>query len=136
MFNEQVGSVNEYKENLGLTGSVKLPEPNNSYWQKLSDYYGRMSADQQNFVSNNEKVLQAKTKMMEAFGLFIFERYKDDFVRLDGFRKLCDDYVDAVIASGQEYSEQVAKMVNENKILRAKVAELERKQNETKSDTN
>lgn len=135
MFNERVGFVNEYNENIGLTGGVKLPEPNNSYWQKLSDYYSKMSADQQNFVNSNKKVLKYKAKMMEAFSLFIFERYKDDFVQLNCFRKLCDDYVDAVIASGQEYSEQIAKIVDENQALKAKVAELERKQNEQKSDT-
>lgn len=133
--NERVGVIEEYRDNLGLTGDFKSPGPNN-YWQKLSDYYSRMSADQQNFVSNNEKVLESKAKMMEAFSLFMFERYKDEFIKLDSFRKLCDDYVNTVIATGQEYSEQIAKTVNENESLKAKVAELERKLNEQQSNTN
>lgn len=136
MFNsERVGVTEEYRDNLGLTGDFKSPGPNN-YWQKLSDYYSRMSADQQNFVSSNEKVLESKAKMMEAFSLFMFERYKDEFIKLDSFRKLCDDYVNTVIATGQEYSEQIAKTVNENESLKAKVAELERKLNEQKSNSN
>lgn len=51
--NERVGVTGEYKDNLGFTGGFKFPEPD-SCWQKLSDYYGRMSANQQNFVSNNK----------------------------------------------------------------------------------
>lgn len=133
--NKRVGVIEEYKDGLGLTGDFKSPGPN-GYWQRLSDYYSKMSADQRNFVGNNKKVLKVKAKMMEAFNLFIFERYKDEFVKLDGFRELCDEYVNAVIAAGQEYSEKVAETVEENKSLKAKVAELERKLNEQQSDTN
>lgn len=131
--NKRVGVIEEYKDMLGITGDLKSPEPN-SYWQRLSDYYSKMSADQQNFVGSNKKVLNCKTKMMEAFGLFMFENYKDEFVKLDSFRKLCDDYVDAVIIAGQEYSEQMSKAAEENESLKAKVAELERKLNEQQSN--
>ena len=135
MFNEQVNVNREYKDRLGGIESLEFSRPN-GYWQRLSDYYSKMSADQQNFVSNNKKVLKYKAKMMEAFSLFIFEKYKNDFVQLDSFRKLCDDYVEAVITSSQSYSEQIANTAEENKVLKAKVAELERKLNETKSNTN
>ena len=133
--NKRVGVTEEYKENLGITGGFKSSGPND-YWQRLSDYYSKMSADQQNFVSNNDKVLEAKTKMMEAFNLFIFERYKDEFVKLDSFHKLCDDYIEAVINAGQEYSEQIAKTVEENESLKMQIAELERKLNEQQSNPN
>lgn len=133
--NKQVGIIEEYRKELGLTGDLKTPVPN-GYWQRLSDYYSKMSADQQNFVCSNEKVLESKAKMMEAFNLFIFERYKDEFVKLDGFRKLCDEYVNAVIAVSQEYSEYMVSTAEENESLKAKVAELERKLNEQQSNTN
>lgn len=136
MFNsKRVGVTEEYKNSLGFTGVLNTPGPND-YWQKLSDYYSKMSADQQNFVCSNEKVLASKAKMMEAFNLFIFERYKDEFVKLDGFRKLCDEYVDAVIAVSQEYSDYMTSTVEENESLKAKVAELERRLNEQQSNTN
>ena len=133
--NKRVGVIEEYKDRLGLTGDFKSPVPN-GYWQRLSDYYSKMSADQQNFVNSNDKVLSCKTKMMEAFNLFIFENYKDEFVKLDGFRELCDEYVNAVIAAGQEYSEHVANTAKENESLKAKITELERKLNEQHSNTN
>lgn len=66
---------------------------------------------------------------MEAFNLYLFERLKDEFVQLDSFRKLCDDYVDTVIATSKEYSEKVAQAVDENTSLKARIAELERKLN-------
>ena len=133
--NKRVGVMDEYKDMLGIAGDLNSPVPN-GYWQRLSDYYSKMSADQQNFVCSNEKVLESKAKMMEAFNLFIFERYKDEFVKLDGFRKLCDEYVDAVIAVSQEYSDYMTSTVEENESLKAKVAELERKLNEQQSNTN
>ena len=70
MFNEQVGVNRECKDRLGGIESLEFSR-SNGYWQRLSDYYNKMSADQQNFVSNNKKVLKYKAKMMEAFSLFI-----------------------------------------------------------------
>lgn len=130
MFNDgRVGEIEMYKQQLAHLGQHTVPGGTTSYWQKLTDYCGRMSADQQNFVNNNQQVQEARAKMMEAFNLYLFERLKDEFVQLDSFRKLCDDYVDTVIATSKEYSEKVAQAVDENTSLKARIAELERKLN-------
>ena len=110
------------------------PASKSSYWQKLSDTCAKMSADQLNYVQNSEEVLKAKSQVMEAFNLYLFEKFKDDFVEVEMFTKLCDEYVDTITDIAQRYSDGVIKTLDENKELKAKIKELERKLNE-KSDT-
>ena len=54
----------------------KYQEP--SYWQKLSDYWNKMSADQQIYTNNSQKVLESRAQMMEAFNLFFFKSLGQD----------------------------------------------------------
>lgn len=130
MFNDgRVGEIEYYKQQLANLGQNNVPVKQESYWQKLTDYCSKMSADQQSFVNNSKEVRDSRAKMMEAFNLYLFERHKDEFIQLDDFRGLCDKYVDSVIATSKEYSAQVARTADENVSLKARVAELERKLN-------
>lgn len=134
MFNdERVGGIDYYRQLLSQRDPSQGPINSASLWQKLADYCNKMSADQQSFVERNQKVQESRAKMMDAFLLYLFERHKDEFIQLNGFQKLCDDYVNTVIETGKEYSAQIAKTVNENADLKAKIAELERKINEQSS---
>lgn len=136
MFNdERVGEIEYYKQQLANLGQNNVPVKQESYWQKLTDYCSKMSADQQSFVNNSKEVRDSRAKMMEAFNLYLFERHKDEFIQLDDFRELCDRYVDSVISTSKEYSAQVARTADENVSLKARIAELERKLN-AKSDAN
>lgn len=103
------------------------------YWQKLSDVCSKLSADQLNYINNSEKVIDKKNKMMEAFNLFLFEKYKNDFVEIEAFKNLCDDYVDTIQDVIKDYSKQVENTIEENKKLKQKLAELEKKINEKSS---
>lgn len=106
------------------------------YWQKLSDICSKLSADQLNYVTNNQNVTNAKNKMMEAFSLYLFEKYKDDFAEIQTFQTVCDDYVDTIEDTIKEYSNKVTSTFEENKILKNKISELERKlNNNEKSNT-
>lgn len=135
MFNDgRVGEIEYYKQQLANLGQNTVPVKQESYWQKLTDYCNKMSADQQSFVSNSKEVQESRAKMMEAFNLYLFERYKDEFIQLDDFRGLCDKYVESVITTSKDYSVQIAKTVDENESLKTRIAELERKLN-AKSDT-
>ena len=127
----KVGSIEVLEQRLK---ELETPANKASYWQKLSDACAKMSADQLNFVSNNDEVTEAKSRMMEAFNLYLFEKFKDDFVEIEMFTKLCDEYVDTITDIAQRYSDGVIKTLDENKELKAKIKELERKLNE-KSDT-
>ena len=128
MFNdERVGEIEYYKQQLANLGQNNVPVKQESYWQKLTDYCSKMSADQQSFVNNSKEVRDSRAEMMEAFNLYLFERHKDEFIQLDDFRELCDRYVDSVISTSKEYSAQVARTADENVSLKARIAELERK---------
>lgn len=134
MFNDgRVGEIEYYKQQLANLGQNNVPVKQESYWQKLTDYCSKMSADQQSFVNNSKEVRDSRAKMMEAFNLYLFERHKDEFIQLDDFRELCDRYVDSVLSTSKEYSAQVARTADENVSLKARIAELERKLN-AKSD--
>ena len=127
----KVGTIETLEQKLK---QLEKPASKSSYWQKLSDTCAKMSADQLNYVQNSEEVLKAKSRVMEAFNLYLFEKFKDDFVEVEMFTKLCDEYVDTITDIAQRYSDGVIKTLDENKELRAKIKELERKLNE-KSDT-
>ena len=127
----KVGTIETLEQKLK---QLEKPANKTSYWQKLSDMCAKMSADQLNYVQNSEEVIGAKTQMMEAFNLFLFEKFKDDFVEVEMFTKLCDEYYDTIADIAQKYSDGVAQTLDENKALKAKIKELERKLNE-KSDT-
>ena len=128
----KVGTIETLEQKLKQL--EQKPASNASYWQKLSDMCAKMSADQLNYVQNSEEVNKAKSQMMEAFNLYLFEKFKDDFVQVEMCTKLCDTYYDTIADVAQRYSEGVIKTLDENKELKAKIKELERKLNE-KSDT-
>lgn len=128
----KVGTIETLEQKLKQL--EQKPASKSSYWQKLSDTCAKMSADQLNYVQNSEEVLKAKSQVMEAFNLYLFEKFKDDFVEVEMFTKLCDEYVDTITDIAQRYSDGVIKTLDENKELKAKIKELERKLNE-KSDT-
>ena len=127
----KVGSIEALEHKLK---QLEQPASKTSYWQKLTDECAKMSADQLNYVQNSEEVIGAKSQMMEAFNLFLFEKLKDEFVEVEVFRKLCDNYQDTIADVASKYSDSISKTLDENKELRAKVKELERKLNE-KSDS-
>lgn len=99
-------------------------------WQKLTDYYNKISSDQRLFVENHEAVITAQRQMLEAFSLFLFTKFKNEMSQEATFRKFCDTYVDTVIATGETYQERISAIVDENEMLKARIAELEGKSNE------
>ena len=129
----KVGTIETLEQKLKQL--EQKPASNASYWQKLSDTCAKMSADQLNYVQNSEEVLKAKSQVMEAFNLYLFERFKEEFATTEMFTKCCDDYVDKIIDTASNYSESITKTLDENEKLKAKIAELERKLSNAKSNT-
>lgn len=125
----KVGSIESLEEKLKSLGSNKT-----SYWLKLSDSCSKMSADQLNYVSNDEAVINAKSKMMDAFSLFLFEKYKEDFASTEMFVKYCDDYIDTINDVSKNYTDSIIKTLDENKELKAKILKLEKELNNAKSN--
>ena len=128
---DKVGSIGVLEHKIK---ELENPTNKTSYWLKLSEMCAKMSADQLNYVSNNDEVIQIKSRMMEAFNLYLFETFKEDFSQNDMFTHYCDEYVDKITDVASNYSESIAKTLDENEKLKAKIAQLERKLN-AKSDT-
>jgi hypothetical protein len=128
---DKVGKINEIEQKI-FSLEHKAPTSEAGYWQKLTKYCEKLSADQLNFINKNKTVNENKRQLMEAFNLFLFERYKDEFAQIEGMKPLCDKYINSIIECGTEYSNNVQKAVEENSELKNKIAELERKLNETK----
>ena len=125
----KVGSIESLEEKIKSLGSNKT-----SYWLKLSESCSKMSADQLNYVSNDEAVINAKSKMMDAFSLFLFEKYKEDFASTEMFVKYCDDYIDTINDVSKNYTDSIIKTLDENKELKAKISKLEKELNNAKSN--
>ena len=117
----KVGSIEALEQKLK---SLEAPAVKTSYWQKLSEKCSKMSADQLHFVSNSDEVIEAKSKMMEAFNLFLFEKFKEDFVQVEQFQKLADNYIDTIEDIGKDYTKQVTKTIEENLEQRQEIERL------------
>lgn len=128
MFDKKLSEIETYKQELNRLYS-KVDSAPSGYWNRLSDYTAKMSPDQQAFVNSDETVISAKGAMFEAFSLYLFEKFKDDFCNIDNFKTLCDNYVDSVIKAGSSYEGHVTQTLDENKKLKQRIAELERKLN-------
>ena len=113
---------NAFFESLNM-GIQKAEAPD--CWQRLTDYCSKMSQDQQLFVNQKPEVVEVRNKLMEAFSLFLFEKFKTEFSKVADFQQLCNSYIDTVIQAGQDYSKQVVNVMDENKALIARIAELE-----------
>lgn len=132
---DRVGNIELLEHKLKNIES-KSSTSKSGYWQKLSDMCSKLSADQLNYVTNNQNVIKTKNKMMEAFSLYLFEKYKDDFAEIQTFQNVCDDYIDTIEDTIKEYSNKLTSTFEENKVLKNKINELERKlNNNEKSNT-
>jgi len=122
--NTQIGSdkmrfLNQQFENLNIQENNKT-----SYWTKLSDLCSKMSADQLNYANTSEEVLKAKSKMVEAFNLFLFETFKEEFVKVEAFEKLSDKYIKEFEKAADEFSKNISDVMNENERLKEEIKKL------------
>lgn len=123
---DKVGNIKNLEQQLKSLES-KTSTNSSGYWQILSSNCEKMSADQLNFINSNNKVIECKAKMMEAFNLFLFERYKDDFAQVETIRPICDEYINTILQVADEYGDVMKRTLEENEKLKARIEELERK---------
>jgi hypothetical protein len=123
---DKVGNI-EFLEKQLKSLESKTSTNSTGYWSILSSNCEKMSADQLNFINSNDKVVECKAKMMEAFNLFLFERYKEDFAQVETIRPICDEYVNTILQVADDYGDVMKRTLEENEKLKAKIQELERK---------
>ena len=136
MFEKKLSEIDEYKQELNRLYRNTENNAPSGYWNRLGDYTAKMSPDQQVFVNKSQEVIEAKRAMFEGFSLYLFEKFKDDFCRIEDFRALCDKYVDCVINAGNSYEGHITQMMDENKELKKRITELERKLSNGKPNSN
>ncbi|MGN0913039.1 MAG: hypothetical protein ACI4OE_07075 [Alphaproteobacteria bacterium] len=93
-------------------------------WQRFDDLVGKMSNDQRAFVDQNAVACAKRQEVMETFANWMFECYKNEFVKVPVFAKLVEGYVDAVAEAAQEFGKKTAGLAKENEELRRQLAEL------------
>lgn len=123
---DKVGNI-EFLEKQLKSLESKTSTNSTGYWSILSSNCEKMSADQLNFINSNDKVIECKAKMMEAFNLFLFERYKEDFAQVETIRPICDEYINTILQVADDYGDVMKRTLEENEKLKAKIQELERK---------
>ena len=123
---DKVGNIKNLEQQLKSLES-KTSTNSTGYWQILSSNCEKMSADQLNYINSNNKVIECKAKMMEAFNLFLFEKYKDDFAQVETIRPICDEYINTILQVADEYGDVMKRTLEENEKLKARIEELERK---------
>ena len=124
MFNNKVGNI-EFLEKQLKTLEAKASTNSTGYWSILSEKCEKMSPDQLNFINSSPKVIEYKAKVMEAFSLFLFEKFKEDFVLVEAIKPICDEYVNTILDVAEEYGDVVKRTLQENEQLKAKIRELE-----------
>lgn len=116
---DKMGFLNQQFENLNVQENNKT-----SYWTKLSNLCSKMSSDQLNYANTNEEVLKAKSQMVEAFNLFLFETFKDEFVKVEAFEKLADKYVEEFQKAADDFSKNISDVISENERLKEEIKRL------------
>ena len=120
----KVGLIEQYKTELA-TLQHKKSVNDISYWNKLTDYTNKFSTDQLNYIDSNKEVVKAHSDMLQAFLLYMFDKYKDEFVALDNFRPICDTYINSVIQAGEQYTKENDNLKQRLKEYEKRIAELE-----------
>ena len=120
----KVGLIERYKTELA-TLQHKKSVNNIGYWNKLTDYTNKFSTDQLNYIDSNKEVVKAHSDMLQAFLLYMFDKYKDEFVALDNFRPICDTYINSVIQAGEQYTKENDNLRQRLKEYEKRIAELE-----------
>lgn len=120
---DKVGSIEYLERKLQQLGESQAN--NTGYWLKLSEHCSKLSSDQLKYVNSCDKVKKAKSKMMDAFNLYLFEKFKDEFAKLPNMQTICDDYIESIINATDDYSNNVQNALLENEKLKQRIAELE-----------
>jgi hypothetical protein len=121
---DKVGNIEYLERKLQQLGESQANST--GYWLKLSEHCAKLSADQLKYVNNCDKVKKAKSKMMDAFNLYLFEKFKDEFAKLPNMQSFCDDYIEAIITATDDYSNNIQNALLENEQLKQRIAELEK----------
>lgn len=94
------------------------------YWKHLTDSVGGMDISQVQYVMSQDSVKNVYAELMNAFNLFLFERFKEEFSAIPSFQPLVERYVNTILSSAQEYGKHAKYLEEENNKLKKELEEL------------
>lgn len=106
--------------------NLNVQENQTSYWQKLSKMCENLNSDQQEYINTSDEVKKAKSQMMEAFNLFLFESFKEQFAGNDYFLKYCNEYIYKVQDALNDYKSNMSRVIEENKKLKEELEQVKK----------
>lgn len=119
----KVGKIDALRKQIN---DLNIQENKTSYWQKLSKMCENLSADQQEYINTSEEVKKAKSQMVEAFNLFLFENFKEQFSNNEMFARYCDSYIDSIQDALSDYKNNMARIIEENKKLKDELKQIKK----------
>ena len=106
--------------------NLNIQENKTSYWTKLDKLSQGLSSDQQEYLNNSEDVKKAKSQMVEAFSLFLFKNFREQFAASNEFKIYCDKYVDSVEDTLNDFKINIFKLREENEKLKGELEQIKK----------
>lgn len=123
--NSKVGEIERLQQQVKDLRTQAIDKTD--YWQKLDKINQNLSSDQQEYLNNSVEVMQAKTQLVEAFNLFLFTNFREQFAQDEYFRIVCDRYIDVIQDELKQYGNNISKIIEENNKLKNEIKQIKEK---------
>lgn len=95
-----------------------------SPWDRLKTATASMDVAQIGWVMNQPDVVKAYSALQTAFQSWLFEKCKDEFGKVQTYKPLVENYINAVLGAAQGYGQHTLNLEAENAALRKQLEEL------------
>lgn len=96
-----------------------------SVWSVLDDRTKGLTAQEVEAIMSSKEVLQSKGKMLDAFvQMFLFSKYRNEFINIPSFRPLCEEYVNSVLNAKSGLYKHSIELEEENKRLKEELEKI------------
>ena len=96
-----------------------------SVWSVLDERTKGLTAQEAEAIMSSKEVLESKNKMLDAFvQMFLFSKYRNEFVSISSFRPLCEEYVNAVLNAKSGLCKHNIELEEENKRLKEELEKI------------
>jgi RNase adaptor protein for sRNA GlmZ degradation len=116
--------MNEYYDFDKIRSFRTQPNP---FWIKYENLISNMSKEELNFIAKQEKVILAKSNLMNTFIDYLFEKEKNNFITTDEAKQITEIYLSEIKNASEQYINRTESLENENAELKKYIEELLKK---------